>query len=224
VESPWIDLLRDGVRRIVSRERLPRAKRAEALMHWVPYAIARYEMDVSFRTCKLDVLAVPVDFGAGASPLRRRSREVHDRCRAVIVDALETRAEEVAPAILGPGKSRSWRDSARQFFSGTLSAVGALNATTGKRHFVLGDQLLEAVVLAQVDAELPIRTFCKEILHGQLGLVVDQASAQACPDLVRLNSSDMDRNAKRLEERLETLGLLVRYSDATSLVRAEVEG
>jgi hypothetical protein len=52
--------------------------------------------------------------------------------------------------------------------------------------------------------------------------VVDRASSTRCPDLGRLNRSDFDVNADILVARLETLGMLVKYSDHTRMVSAEV--
>ncbi|MDA7494670.1 hypothetical protein N8467_01230 [bacterium] len=219
--SPWVNILRDGTRRIVERD-LPRAKIAEALLHWIPYAIARYQVDVAFTHMKETTPAIPVDLGSSPSPLRRRSREVHDRCRAIIAKAVDDYAENKDPSLLKMRGLKSSREHARGFFSATMSAVGALNATTGKRHFVFADELLEAIILSQIDEETPFERFCEEILHDRLGLVVDKASASKCDDLKRLNQSDMGVNAGLLARKLETLGMLVRYSDATRMVRAEV--
>ena len=43
----WTEALRDGVANIVERHSAPRAKRVELLLHWVPYCIARYQLDVA---------------------------------------------------------------------------------------------------------------------------------------------------------------------------------
>ncbi len=220
-DSDWVEVLRDGVHRIVQRS-LPTAKVAEALLHWVPYCVARYQADVSFRSLDRPSPSLPVDLGSSASPIRRKSREMHERCRADIVHAIDSRAEQLNPALMTRGKSKSWRDSARGFFSGTLASVGALNATTGKRHFVLRDELLESIVLAQIDEEVPFDRFCREVLFERLGLVVDLVSAGRCNDLARLNRSDFEGNSEILAGRLETLGMLVKYSDATRMVHAEV--
>lgn len=216
----WAERLRCGVLRIVERP-LPRAKRAEMLLYWIPYSIARYQADVAFESLGEEVPPLPVDLGSESSPVRRRSRETHDRCRAVIVKALEEHAAVSAPEVLR-AKSRKWRDGARGFFSGTLAAIGALNATTGKRHFAFSNELLEALVLAELDNEMPFDRFCAEILFERLGLVVDKASAARCSSLRRLNRSDFDSNSDVLGRRLETLGMLIRYSDTTRMVVTEV--
>ena len=113
-DSRWVERLREGVARIAARS-LPPAKRAEALMHWVPFCIARYQEEVSFRLLDDTPSPIPLDLGTKASPIRRRSREVHDRCRAKIVEALEEQARAVAPHVL-ESRTRSWRDGARMFF------------------------------------------------------------------------------------------------------------
>lgn len=227
--SPWVEQLRAGALRIAQRN-LPRAKRIEALMHWIPYCIARYQADVARRNAapdQLDVLAVeaapiPVDFGNGPGPIRRRSREIHDRIRAQIVAALDRRADRVPSEQRPEHRSNKWRDAARSFFSGTMAAIGGLNATTGKRYFVLGNELLESLLLATVDHEVSFETFCRSTLFETLGLVVDKSAASRTESLRHLNRSDFDTNAEALADRLDTLGMLVKYSDKTRMVRAEV--
>ena len=219
-ESAWVEHLRGGVLRIAERK-LPRAKIAEAIMYWVPYCIARYQADVAYRELGMTPRPIPVDMGSTASPIRRRSREVHERSRSTIVQALESRAEGIASDVLKSG-SRKWRDGARNFYSGTLAAVGALNAHTGKRHFVLGNELLEAIVLAQLSKETPFDSFCRDVLYERLDLVVDRTASTQCLDLGNLNRSDFDSNAEMLAGRLEMLGMLIKYSDHTKMVSAQV--
>jgi hypothetical protein len=220
-DARWTELLRAGVSRILDRG-LPPAKSCGALLHWVGYAIARYQLEVSCRELDKEVPPIPVDLGGTRGPIRRASRECHDRCRSAIVSALESKAEATKPELLEKGRTRSWRYSARGFFSGTLSALGALNATTGKRHFVLNNELLEAIVFARVDHEITFEAFCREVLFDELGLVVDSHATKRCGELRLLNRSDFDENAEMLSRRLATLGMLVRYSDHTRMVNPEV--
>ncbi len=219
-ESPWVDLLRDGVMQI-AQQPLPSAKIAEALMHWVPYCIARYQADVSYRELDMEPRPIPVDLGSSPSPIRRRSREVHEQGRSTIVRALESHASGIEPDVLESG-SKKWKDGARNFFSGTLAAVGALNAHTGKRYFVMGNELLEAIVLALVPGELPFDKFCQDVLYERLDLVVDRTSSARCRELGNLNRSDFELNAEMLAGRLEMLGMLVKFSDHTKMVSVEV--
>lgn len=228
--SPWVERLRAGVERIAGR-RLPRAKRSEALMYWVPYCIARYQADVAHRYVEKPSsqrvtptnVAVPVDLGTGPGPIRRRSREVHDRIRANIGDALKEVAATHFSEDYVKAASTKWRDAARGFFSGTMAAIGGLNATTGKRHFVLSNELLEAILLAMLDGELTFEEFCQSVLFEKLGVVVDRVSAARTDTLRHLDRSDFDANAEALAHRLDTLGMVARYSDQTRMVRAEVE-
>lgn len=216
-DARWVEILREGTLRIAERRELPRAKRAEALMHWVPYCIARYQIEVSCSATAQPEPYIPIDMGMGPGPIRRHSREVHDRSRSAIVAALEAEAERSAPE-LSKRKTTSWRDGARNFYSGSLAAVGALNATTGKRHFVMGNELLETIVLAMVDGEIPFDTFCRNVLFERLGLVVDKRSSRGCEQLSRLNRSDFEQNANRLASCMDLLGLSMRYSDTTRMV------
>jgi hypothetical protein len=106
------------------------------------------------------------------------------------------------------------------FFSTTMACVGALNHNTGLRHYTLKLPLLEAIVYATVDSgePVPFEGFCSEILFRRLGLVVDPHSGQKAGVTVWVDNEDLEVNAKGLADRLESLGLITSFSDATKMV------
>lgn len=221
LESRWIDLLRSGVCRLVERER-PTAKIVESLMSWVPFCVARHQLDLACQELGEAPIRIPVSVGE-SSGIKRISRDVHDDCRTMISNALIRRAESEAPDLLIVGRSTKWRDTSRNFFSATMGAIGGLNAMQGKRHFTIQPQLLEAIVLATLDRpEITFDEFCRVILFGAVGIVVDRRSASECERLSDMNLSDFDENANRLAAALESLGLLHQYSDMTKMVTVEV--
>ena len=63
--SRWSIALCDGVANIVGRGALTRAKRVELLMHWVPYCVARYQLDVATAVLGRDPIEIPGRFTVG---------------------------------------------------------------------------------------------------------------------------------------------------------------
>jgi len=235
--SPWPDLLREGVRNIVARTAMvPRAKRTESLMHWIPYCLARHQLRLARR--KLGATApesILVDFGNEATPLRRESQKSLVGFRSDILKAINIQAQEMINEIQAAGdEARKLRyerfakqggnavDSPRGFFSETLAAVGALNAPVGRRHFTMKPPMLESLVSAAVpqDTEMEFDHFCI-LLYEKYGLVVENKIAAASPMAFEVDPSVLDHNGKAFREKLAAIGLLTQYSDATSMVRGE---
>ncbi|WP_039796473.1 hypothetical protein [Nocardia araoensis] len=233
--SPWPDLLREGTCNVVARiTTVPRAKRTESLMHWVPYCLARHQLHLA-RT-KLGVTdreSILLDFGNEATPLRRESQKNLTGCRNDIVNAINVQAREMISEIEGDeAKKRRYerftRDagkaiaSPRAFFSETLAAVGALNATVGRRHFTMKPPMLEGLVSATVPqgTEMEFDQFCT-LLYEKYGLVVENKVAATSPLAYEVDQSFLDHNGKAFREKLAAIGLLTQYSDATSMVRGE---
>ncbi|MET8730105.1 hypothetical protein ABZV81_23430 [Streptomyces parvus] len=233
--SPWPDLLREGTRNIVTRiATVPRAKRTESLMHWVPYCLARHQLHLA-RT-KLGATnreSILLDFGNEATPLRRESQKSLAGFRNDIVNAINVQARVMIGEAEGDeDKERRYGRftkeggaavaSPRAFFSETLAAVGALNATAGRRHFTMKPPMLEALVSATVtqDAEMEFDKFCT-LLYEKYGLVMEDKVAAASPLAYEVDPSVLDHNGKAFREKLTAIGLLTQYSDATSMVRGE---
>ena len=221
-ETLWVELLREGVARIVSRKGQPQAKQVEALMRWVPLSIAMHTLALaSFRGDKpVDecppLPPIPVDCQQGANAVRGMARSSLMNAIGTIFDAMGRAAKEKHPELLkGPQK---WREAPRTFFTSTLHAVGAVNAPAGLRHFCLRAELLEAIVMALVEDEMSFERFCREILFDRLRLVVDGDSARRADLLVEVDRRHFDANASALATLFTELGLLRAYSDATRMV------
>ena len=222
-ETRWTEGLRSGIERIVARP-IPPAKKAEAVIIWSAYCVARHQLERAATIVDEPEPHLPVDMGSVAGPIRRRSSEAHERARSLIVRALEGTAGDIAPEIMMPGSSKKWRDQCRNFFSGTLGSIGCLNAITGKRHFTFRLEFLETMVYATLGTkeEIQFERFCRKILFERQGLVVDAASAGQSSVCKAMNRSAFNDNENRLVDRLETLGLLHRFSDQTRMVSTEV--
>lgn len=229
--SPWPDALRSGVDRIVGRTSTPRAKRIEQLLHWVPYCVARHQLALALTYLELPREVIPVDATTEPNPLRVRSQITLEKFRWDIVSALTRLAcerQEQAPLDQQDLWSRytqpnaSFTSSPRAFFSETLAAVGALNATTGRRHFTFKPPMLEALLAATIDPgrEIEFQDFCTH-LSERFSLVIDEYSAQRADMTVDIDAGVFAVNSRAFKSQLAATGLLTHYSDATSLVHGE---
>lgn len=229
--SDWPELLRAGVDRITRRPGVPRAKRVEQLMHWIPYCIARHQLRLALLALDKGDHFIPLDFHREPNELRTRSQQALDEFRWSIVDALVSEARRRREAASEEDKPRWDRhtqnnpgfvNSPRAFFTETLAAVGALNATTGRRHFTMKIPLLEAVLAATIDpgTELPFDLYCAQ-WSREMSIVADQNSAREAGLTRDIDEGVMADNAAGLRARLASAGLLTHYSDATSLVHGE---
>ncbi|MFD8159641.1 hypothetical protein [Streptomyces malaysiensis] len=232
--SPWPGLLRNGARNIVARTTTPRAKRTESLMHWVPYCLARHQLHLARRKLGFtDGESVLLDFGNKTTQLRSGSQKNLTSFRNDIGNAINIQAREMINEVEGDEAKKGRYErftkendnavaSPRAFFSETLAAVGALNATVGRRHFTMKPPMLEALASATVPqgTEMEFDQFCA-LLYKNYGLVTENKVAAASPLAHEIDSSVLAHNGKAFREKLAAIGLLTQYSDATSMVRGE---
>jgi hypothetical protein len=222
LESPWVDVFRQGVANIVTREDVARARRVDALVHWVPFCIAMHALALA-RTRLGEDPASPIVFecGVGRSPLKSLARDHASKATATIARALEHAARESGDEQLTKD-SQKWRDAPRTFFTTTLGVVGAFNAMTGLRHFCISPQLLEAIVLATVPEDVDLDQFVSEVMHRRLGMVIDGDAAAEAGLLARVDREEFKANRNALGATLKDLGLLREFSDMTKLVTSRM--
>ncbi|SNX62877.1 hypothetical protein SAMN06272735_4669 [Streptomyces sp. TLI_55] len=232
--SPWPGLLRIGARNIVARTTTPRAKRTESLMHWVPYCLARHQLRLARAKLGLtDGESILLDFGNEATPLRSVSQKNLTSFRNDIANAINVQAREMINEAEGDEAKKGRYErftketgnafaSPRAFFSETLAAVGALNATSGRRHFTMKPPMLEALVSATIPqgTEMEFDQFCA-LMYTNYGLVTEKTVAAVSPLVHEVDSSVFEHNGKAFRDKLAAIGLLTQYSDATSMVRGE---
>ena len=230
--TAWTEHLRNGIRNITSRE-LVRSKQIELLMTWIPYAVARHQLDRACRILDRDPLDLPASLSLSNSPIRQSARRELDHARGIVDEALKreatTQAElsedaEVERIFSSLAGKASWRSPMVAFFTQTMATVGALNTYTGSRYLTLQMQLLEAIVCAGLPAGQTMKfdDFCHDVLWGQFRLVVDPRSASSTGMTAKIDANDLADNAEQLARDLGSLGLLTEYSDATRMVHGEV--
>ncbi|MBT4188047.1 MAG: hypothetical protein HOE14_12620 [Gemmatimonadales bacterium] len=230
-DSMWVDEIRSGTARILGAD-TPRSLKVDHLMHWLPYGLARHMLEQAFAVLDKPVPPIPIDICAG-KVLRRGSQQGFSQGRNSIRMAIIEKAGEGTPSEkrrrlnqedfphrTSGANVETTLGAMGDFFSTTMACVGALNHNTGLRHYTLKLPLLEAIVYATVDSgePVPFDGFCSEILFRRLGLVVDPHSGQKAGVTAWVDNEDLEVNAKGLADRLESLGLITSFSDATKMV------
>jgi hypothetical protein len=233
----WVEALRGGVANIVERNGVPRAKRVELLLHWIPYCVARYQLDVARAISDEGEIEIPIDLRATPNTIRRASQVELARCPVVIGEALARTAARLAAEQSDEVVRRSYEQvaasglksgtnlkSARAFFTSTLWGVGALNAPSGLRHFTLHLPMIEALVAASLapGQDMAFGEFAEDVLFRRYGLVVDHGSGRRSSLGDHIDTAEFEENGEILARKLAALGLLTEYSDATRVVHAEV--
>lgn len=218
-ETQAAELLRSGLHRLLSAP-LPRPKAMELLMHWLPFTLARHQVEVATAGGGDPKLGrIPVEFIHGASPLRRLARTAFDKRRRGIAAAVTERLLEAGE---NEATSKSGGEESAKFYSSTLATIGHLNANSGLRHYVIRNSLLEAIVFALVpaDAGMDFDAFCNEVLGQQLDFIVGERSPGADKLLGHVDNGLLRANQAMLQDRLAEIGLLENLSDATKRVEA----
>ncbi len=231
--TPWVEHLRQGFSNIVQRDDLARSKKIDLLMVWVPYCIARHQLDRAAQILGEELSVIPMSLTVNRSAVRQLARREFDHSRALIDRALVAEAKRAAKSstedadrdiYLRLANTRSWRNPLAAFFSGTMATAGAVNAHVGSRHFTAQLSMLEALVCASLapGEELEYHRFCSEILAKQFRLLVDPPAGSHFGLMKYLDNADLEANASQLANDLHGLGLLSEYSDATRMVHGEV--
>ncbi|WP_406815126.1 hypothetical protein [Mycobacterium sp. M23085] len=215
--SPREDALdgnfRNGIRSILSHTDLSSTARVKAIMNWTGFWLAICQKNRSAGRLGTEPTSIVIDCGTGPGQLRRESA----RALKEIVATIVTAAQDCLPEdeLL---KTKS-RQDLQGFFTRTCAWIGMLNAFTGRRYFVIGLDLVEALTLAhvQADAEISFENFTR-VLYDNYGLVFGREAAARTGALNRLDASIFEDNEAAFATQLLTAGLMHAYSDATRMV------
>lgn len=102
-------------------------------------------------------------------------------------------------------------------------AIGLSSRRSSRRvRYAPTDRLLKTLVVCCVSKRLEFRDFLA-LLHDRYGLVIGDAQARAFIASGDADQEDFSDNARRLEERLASLGLLKRLSDSCAYVENPFE-
>ena len=206
-------LFRNGVINILEHHELSVVARIRALMNFTGFWLLLIQHRRASASLGNRPSIIVADCGADRPQLRR----VSQRCLKDLQQAIIEAADKEAGNERWPkqGKNRL-----RGFFWATAATIGLLNAWKGRRHFTLGIDILETLVLAGTRGleEMPFERFIEDWLYGQCAIVVGRQAAEHSGLLSSLDASIFEDNESRLAVQMKAAGLLTEYSDATKMI------
>lgn len=216
VRNDTIDeLYRDGVVRIVEHFELSSVSRIKALMNWTGFwlILAQHQRAAEYIDEPPPFLVVDC---SGLHPqLRRSSQRSLKDAQALIVQAVDENVIKCNGML-----AKASRNRIRSFFWATAATIKLLNSWRGRRHFTLGLDILETLVLAATKekGELTFDQFVDDWLYRNCRLVVGRNAADQSGLLASFDASIFEDNENQLASQMEAAGLLTQYSDATRMV------
>jgi len=88
---------------------------------------------------------------------------------------------------------------------------------TNKLRYAPNDAFLKALILANVKDRMEFKAFLR-LLFDRYGIVVSEREAETVMDDTEFDKKSFQANAARLEQRLSSLGMVKRLSDACAYV------
>ena len=209
------DLYRDGVARIVEHSKLSTVSRIKALMNWTGFWLILAQHQRAAQSIDEPSPFLVVDCSGSHPQLRRSSQRSLKDAQALIVNAVDENVRKAKGTL-----SKVRRNSMRSFFWATAATVKLLNSWKGRRHFTLGLDILETLVLAATRGknELSYDQFVDDWLYLHCRLVVGRNAAEKSGLLASFDASIFEDNENHLARQMEVAGLLTQYSDATRMV------
>ena len=97
-------------------------------------------------------------------------------------------------------------------------AIGLSSRRSSRRvRYAPTDRLLKTLVITCVERRIEFKDFLAR-LYDRYGIIIGDGQARAFVDSGNADQEDFSDNARRLEERLASLGLLKRLSDSCAYV------
>lgn len=212
----WEELLRDGMRNVLSHQSLPTVQRVRAVMNWTSLWLVLMEAARALTLVGTQSLSLIVDC-AGTHPQLRRAAQ---RCFKDITGVIEQVSREEGQRL--GSLSEVQLGKIRAFYGNTAAAGGLLNAWKGRRHFTLRLPAIEALVLAAVPAgtEVEFDRFLSGWLYDRCGIVAGREGASRAGLLKEFDGTIFEENERRLADQMKAAGMLRVFSDATRMVHA----
>ena len=207
------DLLRDGIVNILEHDELSAVARIRALMNWTAFWLLLIQHRRSSQFLNTSPTVLICDCGASHAQLRRASQRCLKEVEGTIMGAVDKAAD-------GKELKAQQRNKLRSFFWASAATIKLLNAWRGRRHFTLGLELAETLVLAALNksAEMPYEEFVDQWLYEKCKLVIGRQAAEKSGLLESFDSSVFEDNEDQFAVQMRAAGLLTEYSDATRMV------
>lgn len=206
------ELYRDGVMRILSHIELPGVSRIRSLINWTGIWLVIMQNARSADALGCERQNLIFDCAGKHGQLRRASQ----RCLKDAINRVFTAASKVANS----QATKQQLGKVRGTFAGTAAAVSLLNSWKGRRHFVMGLDALETLVLACIEGEeeISFERFVMDWLYGKCHFITGRESAQDAELLSNFDATIFEENERMLVEQMKATGLLTIYSDATRMI------
>lgn len=209
------DVFRDGMSNILGHVELSAVARIRSVMNWTAFWLDLTQHRRAAAALEKPATYIVCDCGASNAQLRRASQRCLKDLQALIVAAFEKTAAD-----MNSSTSKKRRNNIRGFFWATAATIKLLNSWRGRRHFTLGLDILETLVLAACDKkkEIPFDDFVEAWLFEKCGLIIGRRSAERSGILATFDASIFEENENQLASQMSAAGLLTQYSDATRMV------
>ena len=206
------DLYRDGIMRILSHIELPGVSRIRSVINWTGIWLVIMQNARSSDALGQKRVSLIFDCAGVHGQLRRASQ----RCLKDSINRVFSAASKVADG----QATKQQLGKVRGTFAGTAAAVSLLNSWKGRRHFVMGLDALETLVLAclEGESETSFERFGMDWLYGKCRFVTGRESAQDADLLNDFDATIFEENERMLAEQMKATGLLTIYSDATRMI------
>lgn len=207
------ELFRNGVLNILEHIELSSVTRIKAIMTWTAFWLVVTQNIRASEFLNLPLNSIICDCGSSHPQLKRASQRCLKEIQSLILDSVEKASE-------GGSISKQQKNKVRGFFWASAATINLLNSWRGRRHFTLGLELIEALVLAATSgsSEVSFDYFVDEWLYQKCNLVVGRAAAERSGKLDFFDSSVFEDNENHLAVQMKAAGLLTEYSDATRMV------
>lgn len=128
-------------------------------------------------------------------------------------------ADDILAALISDARTRH-RGHLGKIHSTWARDLGLASRRSSRRvRYAPTDRLLKSLVFAHVPDRLEVKSFLR-LLNERYGFVIGDAEGQQWIREGQADKEDFKRNAQRLEERLSSLGLAERLSDACAYVQS----
>lgn len=128
-------------------------------------------------------------------------------------------ADEILVALIADAQTRH-RGHLGKIHGTWARDLGLASRRSSRRvRYAPTDRLLKTLVFAHVPDRLELKSFLR-LLHQRYGFVIGDAEGQQWIAEGQADKEDFKRNSQRLEERLSSLGLAERLSDACAYVQS----
>ena len=209
------EIYREGMDHILGHTDLASVVRTRSLIRWTAFwLVLAQHVRASRRTGEENSFLI-TDCAASYPQLRRASQRCLKEKQALIDEALIKAADD-----LDGDLSDRQRIGVRSFFWASAATVGLLNAWRGRRHFTLGIEMIETLVMASTSprSEITFENFLHEHLFKSYRLIVGRTSAEQADLLTSIDASVFEDNENHLARQMAAAGFLTEYSDATRMV------